>query len=57
VSAAAAVQGDGALAGLRVVECGDGGYITAGELSADGLRVLGYSRAVRFGTLGVCPEY
>ncbi|HEY2388982.1 MAG TPA: hypothetical protein VGK30_18660 [Candidatus Binatia bacterium] len=36
---------------------GDGGYITAGELSADGLRVLGYSRAVRFGTLGVCPEY
>ena len=35
----------------------DGGYITAGELSADGLRVLGYSRAVRFGTLGVCPEY
>jgi len=36
---------------------GDGGYITAGELSADGLRVIGYSRAVRFGTLGVCPEY
>ena len=35
----------------------DGGYVTAGEQSADGLRVLGYSRAVRFGTLGVCPEY
>jgi hypothetical protein len=35
----------------------DGGYITAGELSSDGLRVLGYSRAVRFGTLGVCAEY
>jgi hypothetical protein len=35
----------------------DGGYITAGELSSDGLRVLGYSRAVRFGTLGICAEY
>jgi hypothetical protein len=35
----------------------DGGYVTAGELSSDGLRVLGYSRAVRFGTLGICPEY
>jgi hypothetical protein len=35
----------------------DGGIVTAGELSADGLRVLGYSRAVRFGTLGICAEY
>jgi hypothetical protein len=35
----------------------DGGFVTAGELAADGLRVLGYSRAVRFGTLGVCAEY
>jgi len=35
----------------------DGGFVTAGELSADGLRVLGYSRAVRFGTLGICAEY
>ncbi len=35
----------------------DGGYVTAGELSSDGLRVLGYSRAVRFGTLGICAEY
>lgn len=35
----------------------DDGYVTAGEHSADGLRVLGYSRAVRFGTLGVCAEY
>ena len=35
----------------------DGGFVTAGELSPDGLRVLGYSRAVRFGTLGICPEY
>ncbi len=52
--------------GLRLLErawdwsdtpTADGGYVTAGELSADGLRVLGYSRAVRFGTLGVCAEY
>lgn len=35
----------------------DDGYVTAGELAVDGLRVLGYSRAVRFGTLGVCAEY
>jgi len=36
---------------------GDGGFVTVGEHSADGLRVLGYSRAVRFGTLGICAEY
>jgi hypothetical protein len=35
----------------------DGGYVTAGDHSAEGLHVLGYSRAVRFGTLGVCAEY
>ncbi len=35
----------------------DGGLVTAGELSADGLRIIGYSRAVRFGTLGICAEY
>jgi len=35
----------------------DGGYVTAGEFGADGLHVLGYSRAVRFGTLGVCPQH
>jgi hypothetical protein len=35
----------------------DGGFVTAGEFSAEGLHVLGYSRAVRFGTLGVCAEY
>jgi hypothetical protein len=34
----------------------DGGFITVGEFSADGLRILGYSRAVRFGTLGICPQ-
>jgi hypothetical protein len=52
--------------GLRLLErtwdwsdtpTADGGYVTAGEFSSDGLRVLGYSRAVRFGTLGICPEY
>jgi len=31
--------------------------VTAGEFGADGLHVLGYSRAVRFGTLGVCPQH
>jgi len=35
----------------------DGGYVTAGEFTATGLHVLGYSRAVRFGTLGICPQH
>jgi len=35
----------------------DGGYVTAGEFGAGGLHVLGYSRAVRFGTLGICPQH
>jgi hypothetical protein len=35
----------------------DGGFVTVGEFAADGLRIIGYSRAVRFGTLGVCPQY
>lgn len=35
----------------------DGGFVTAGECSSVGLHVLGYSRAVRFGTLGICAEY
>jgi hypothetical protein len=34
----------------------DGGYVTVGEFASDGLKVVGYSRAVRFGTLGVCPQ-
>lgn len=34
----------------------DGGFITVGEFAADGLRIVGYSRAVRFGTLGICPQ-
>jgi hypothetical protein len=35
----------------------DGGFVTVGEFSSDGLRIIGYSRAVRFGTLGVCPQF
>ena len=35
----------------------DGGYVTTGEFGATGLHVLGYSRAVRFGTLGVCAQH
>jgi hypothetical protein len=34
----------------------DGGLMTVGEFASDGLRMVGYSRAVRFGTLGVCPQ-
>jgi hypothetical protein len=34
----------------------DGGFATVGEFGADGLKMVGYSRAVRFGTLGVCPQ-
>ncbi len=34
----------------------DGGYVTAGEFGPAGLHVLGYSRAVRFGTLGICAQ-
>jgi hypothetical protein len=34
----------------------DGGYVTVGQFHEDGLHIVGYSRAVRFGTLGVCPQ-
>lgn len=34
----------------------DGGFVTVGEFASDGLKIVGYSRAVRFGTLGVCPQ-
>ena len=34
----------------------DGGFVTVGEFGRDGLHILGYSRAVRFGNLGVCPQ-
>ena len=34
----------------------DGGFATVGEFGTDGLKVVGYSRAVRFGTLGICPQ-
>ena len=34
----------------------DQGYAALGEFGDTGLRVTAYSRAVRFGTLGVCPQ-
>ncbi len=34
----------------------DQGHAALGEFGAAGLRVTAYSRAVRFGTLGVCPQ-
>jgi hypothetical protein len=34
----------------------DQGHAALGEFSATGLRVIAYSRAVRFGTLGVCAQ-
>jgi hypothetical protein len=34
----------------------DGGFVTIGHFAEDGLRIVGYSKAVRFGTLGVCPQ-
>ena len=37
-------------------ETTDRGFAALGEYGPDGLRVIAYSRAVRFGTLGVCPQ-
>lgn len=34
----------------------DGAFVTVGNVGADGLRVLAYSTAVKFASLGVCPE-
>src|SRR5262249_16994485 len=34
----------------------DEGLVALGEFSDKGLGVIAYSRAVRFGTLGVCPQ-
>jgi hypothetical protein len=34
----------------------DGGFVALGEFRPEGLGVIAYSRAVRFGTLGVCPQ-
>jgi hypothetical protein len=34
----------------------DQGHAALGEFGASGLRVIAYSRAVRFGTLGVCAQ-
>jgi hypothetical protein len=35
----------------------DGGFVAVGDFGREGLHLLGYSRAVRFGNLGVCPQY
>ena len=52
--------------GLRLLErawdwsdtmSADGGYMTAGEFTDAGLQVIGYSGAVRFGTLGICAQH
>ena len=37
-------------------ESTDHGYAALGEHGENGLRVIAYSRAVRFGTLGVCAQ-
>jgi len=37
-------------------ESTDGGLAALGEFGPQGLGVIAYSRAVRFGTLGVCPQ-
>ena len=34
----------------------DEGLVALGEFGDKGLGVIAYSRAVRFGTLGVCPQ-
>jgi hypothetical protein len=34
----------------------DQGFVALGEFGPNGLHVIAYSRAVRFGTLGVCPQ-
>jgi hypothetical protein len=34
----------------------DQGYAALGEFGPEGLHVIAYSRAVRFGTLGVCAQ-
>jgi hypothetical protein len=37
-------------------ESSDGGLAALGEFGPQGLGVIAYSRAVRFGTLGACPQ-
>jgi hypothetical protein len=32
----------------------DGGYLTVGGFNASGMQIVGYSRAIRYGGLGVC---
>jgi hypothetical protein len=35
----------------------DQGFVAVGEFGPDGLGIIAYSRAVRFGSLGVCPQH
>ena len=35
----------------------DGGFVTAGQFDDRGLRLLGYSQAVRFDSLGICATF
>jgi hypothetical protein len=37
-------------------ETPDGAFVTVGSFGSGGLQILAYSAAVRFGSLGVCPE-
>ena len=35
----------------------DGAYVAVGEFAPEGMHVIGYSRAVRFGALGACAQH
>ena len=35
----------------------DGAYVAVGDFASEGMHVVGYSRAVRFGTLGSCAQH
>lgn len=53
------VRGERLLAGAwdwSRSESNDQGFAALGEFGERGLGVIAYSRAVRFGTLGVCPQ-
>ena len=36
---------------------GDGGYLNVGGFGSSGLQVLSFSRAIRHGALGLCPNW
>ena len=35
----------------------DGAYVAVGDFAPEGMHLVGYSRAVRFGTLGACAQH